>query len=110
MATWAPFLRKLVTAYFDDRKTKKDDNFSHVRLAMQSVPIKDRLNVALLLEELAKAVRTTTCQHTDVTKQDDWHETCNTCGLKRLAWEEETGEEGWMETKITRLVWSSWRP
>jgi len=109
MASYAPFLRKLVTAYFDDRKTKKDDNFSHVRLAMQEIPIEKRHNIAMILREMMDAVETTACQHADVIKVDQLHETCNTCDMKRFAIDEPTGQEGWMENKITALRWSPWR-
>lgn len=104
MATYANFLRKLVTAYFDDRKTKKDDNFSHVRLAMQEISVKDRENIAALLTEMAQAVRTTACQHTDVNKPDAQHETCNICGYKRFQFS--TGRE---EDDNIEWHWSAWR-
>ena len=109
MASYAPFIRKLVTAYFDDRKTKKDDTWSHIGLVMQDMPIEKRRNIAMILREMMEAVLDTACQHTDVMKVDADQETCNTCGMKRFAHAEETGEEGWLDTKVTHQVWGPWR-
>lgn len=103
MATYAPFLRKLVTAYFKDRKAK-DDRFPTIKQVMEEIPVAERDNIAGLLREMMEVSSAMACQHTDVTKPDDDHETCNTCGYKRYIFT--TGRE---EDDNLERHWSRWR-
>lgn len=100
MASYAPLLRKLVTAYFADRK---GEDFSHIHQVMEEMPIAKRDNIARLLEEMMHAVQETACQHTNVTKVDDEHETCNVCGFKRAAYWTGDAEEDLV------MHWGRWR-
>ena len=108
MATFAPFLRKLVTAYFYDRKQEKDD-FQNMRELMESIPVAKRDNIAGLLRDMAYAVDQTACKHTNVTKPDDLHEVCKVCGYKRSAyWEVDDSGNTIMGQDATKH-WSAWR-
>lgn len=104
MATYAPFIRKLVTAYFSDRKQEKD-NFQHMREVMEEIPIEDRHNIAALLDEMELAVRLTACQHMEVISPDDTHQVCKVCGYKRHAFWNGYDTDDTPPQKI----WSPWR-
>ena len=112
VGSYAEHLIELATLYFGACQANPDaPDLAPFKQSMEEVPLHNRPFYVSFLKDMQNAVKNTCCTHQHIFEDTEMkREECSDCGYIRYSHQEETGQEGWMETKITRKAYGDWRP